>query len=84
MKKSITIDLQGVTSLIRLHENLKRAFHLSDAYGANLDALYDVLTEIGMTHRILFRNVSPEIDILRRLSADAMAENPEIEIQFIE
>ncbi len=44
--KRITIDGHAVTSPTELHAALFREMHLPEHYGHNLDALYDVLTEL--------------------------------------
>lgn len=51
-----TIDLAKVDSIEKLHARLKRALRLPDYYGANLDALYDVLTEGGAGRTLMFRH----------------------------
>lgn len=44
--RTITLDLERMTSVSALHKYLRSALALPVYYGANLDALYDCLTEI--------------------------------------
>ena len=44
--RTITLDLERMTSVPELHKYLRSALALPAHYGANLDALYDCLTEI--------------------------------------
>ena len=43
----ITLDIEKMRSLPMLHKYLHTALALPEYYGANLDALYDCLTEIA-------------------------------------
>ena len=45
--RTITLDLERMTSVPALHKYLRGALALPVYYGANLDALYDCLTEIA-------------------------------------
>ena len=58
MPTKTTIDLAKVDTIETLHARLKRALHLPDYYGANLDALYDVLTEGGSGRTLVFRHAA--------------------------
>ena len=51
-----TIDLAKVDSLETLHARLARALRFPAYYGANLDALRDLVTEGGEPRRLRFRN----------------------------
>ena len=42
--RTITLDLERMTSVPALHKYLRSALALPAHYGANLDALYDCLT----------------------------------------
>ena len=44
--RKITLDIERMRSLPMLHKYLHTALALPEYYGANLDALYDCLTEI--------------------------------------
>lgn len=58
MSTQTSIDLAKVDSIEKLHARLKRALRLPDYYGANLDALYDVLTEGAEERTLVFRNAA--------------------------
>ena len=45
--KKITLDIEKMRSLPMLHKYLHTALALPEYYGANLDALYDCLTEMS-------------------------------------
>ena len=45
--RTITLDVERMTSVPALHKYLRSALALPVYYGANLDALYDCLTEIA-------------------------------------
>ena len=45
--KKIVLELEKMRSLPMLHKYLHTALALPEYYGANLDALYDCLTEIA-------------------------------------
>ena len=45
--RKITLDIERMRSLPMLHKYLHTALALPEYYGANLDALYDCLTEIA-------------------------------------
>ena len=44
--RKVTIDLRYAQNKDELHEGLSAGFHFPDYYGRNLDALYDMLTQI--------------------------------------
>ena len=45
--RKITMDIEKMRSLTMLHKYLHTALALPEYYGANLDALYDCLTEMS-------------------------------------
>lgn len=45
--RKIILDLEKMTAPPRLHQYLREALALPEYYGANLDALYDCLTEMA-------------------------------------
>ena len=45
--RKITLDIEKMRSLPMLHKYLHTALALPEYYGANLDALYDCLTEMS-------------------------------------
>ena len=51
--RTITLDLERMTSVTALHKYLHSALALPAHYGANLDALYDCLTEIAAPTQLI-------------------------------
>lgn len=51
--RTITLDLERMTSVPALHKYLRSALALPAHYGDNLDALYDCLTEIAEPTQIV-------------------------------
>ena len=51
--RTITLDLERMTSVPAIHKYLRSALALPVYYGANLDALYDCLTEIAEPTQII-------------------------------
>lgn len=51
--RKITLDIERMRSLPMLHKYLHTALALPEYYGANLDALYDCLTEIAEPTQIV-------------------------------
>ena len=57
----ITLDIEKMRSLPMLHKYLHTTLALPEYYGANLDALYDCLTEIAEpTELVVPKMVSQE------------------------
>jgi len=48
--RRIELDGRKMDSRNQAHQHLKEALGLPEYYGANLDALYDCLGEMGETH----------------------------------
>lgn len=76
------IDLKDVYLPDELHERIAQILPVPDYYGANLDALHDVLTEQSEGWVIVFSSASvPETTMekymqkLRRMCAAAAEEN---------
>ena len=74
------VDLEGVGSEEDVQERLMESLPLPDYYGRNLDALYDVLTEIGDGWHIIIVNsedvdeeVKPYVDDMIGTIEDASA-----------
>lgn len=55
----MTVQLDGkrITGKAALHDLLQQSFSFPDYYGRNLDALYDLLTEISVPTEIQIINV---------------------------
>ena len=59
--RKIILDIEKMRSLPMLHKYLHTALALPEYYGANLDALYDCLTEIAEpTELVVPKKVSQE------------------------
>ena len=58
-RNNMTIQLDGqfMTDRTALHDLLQKSFSFPDYYGRNLDALYDLLTEISVPTEIQIINV---------------------------
>ncbi|MBQ3390203.1 MAG: barstar family protein [Firmicutes bacterium] len=83
------IDLTKAKTRADLYDLLEEALPLPDYFGRNLDALYDVLSEIPEAMWIRFRDLEcREYDLerylrrLKRMSGGLMEENPNIRIAF--
>ena len=61
-----TVDLSGVRDREGLHERLRASMDLPDWYGNNLDALYDILTDI---HRPTQMTILPPQSMNDRMAA---------------
>ena len=60
-KKIYIIDFKDVTHYFAFHDIIKKALDLPDYYGANMDALWDCLTEMIYTSKpihIQIKNLS--------------------------
>ena len=53
VRRIIRLDGRAMTDRGETHRYLKDRFGFPDYYGNNLDALYDLLTEIGMPTKII-------------------------------
>ena len=89
MEHVFYIDLAGVTTKAELHDILVKELPLPEYYGHNLDALYDVLTDTTEAWNIIFYNTTtmeealPDyLDNLKKLSARARKESPNLKIRF--
>ena len=59
--RKIILDIEKMRSLPMLHKYLHTALALPEYYGANLDALYDCLTEIAApTELVVPKKVADE------------------------
>jgi len=76
-----TIDLAGVADAPAFHARLRAVLPLPDYYGDNLDAFYDVLTELGATWTLVFRGTP--LPGVREVCEDAMAETPGLVVKFV-
>lgn len=62
--KEITLDGLNMTSREIAHKYIKEIMHFPEFYGFNLDALYDMLTEISEPLSIIIINCNHIIDML--------------------
>ncbi|MDO5476476.1 MAG: metallophosphoesterase [Eubacteriales bacterium] len=89
--KEYIVDLSGVMDLDDLHQRFQNALALPQWYGGNLDALYDVLTEMPVPAQIRIlsqKDLPGELqDYFARLQTvlrDAEAETPGLSVRFEE
>lgn len=87
MELTYRIDCRELSSRAAAHDCFARVFALPAFYGRNLDALYDVLTElppcvIVLEHTgCLYDALGPYAEKLLGIFRDAARENPNIQIQ---
>ena len=80
-KRRITLDAARMTDKLSLHTYLREQMELPDHYGENLDALYDVLTDIGveteirLDHGDALQHTSPFGRTVLRVFREAAQEN---------
>ena len=89
--KEYTIELKKIKERDRFHELIIKTLPVPDYYGRNLDALHDVLADIGEETEITFlgcesfKGALPNYyKSLKRLARDAMKENKRLRIIFLE
>ena len=85
--KKIVLELEKMRSLPMLHKYLHTALALPEYYGANLDALYDCLTEIAeSTELVVPKKVADEAYLgwygqqFLQMLEDAAAENEALRV----
>ena len=85
--RKITLDIERMRSLPMLHKYLHTALALPEYYGANLDALYDCLTEIAeSTELVVPKKVADEAYLgwygqqFLQMLEDAAAENEALRV----
>ena len=80
----IVLDAANMTEKNAAHDYLKKALALPDYYGSNLDALYDCLTELGVTE-IQFVNLDAAGGYFAKVLSvfqEAQEENPRLQIDY--
>ena len=88
MKHVFYIDLTGVTIKEQFHDTLAKELPLPEHYGHNLDALYDVLTEVEGWNIIFYNTTGMEQAIpdylgkLKKLSRRAQEESENLQFRF--
>ena len=85
--RKINLDIEKMRSLPMLHKYLHTALALPEYYGANLDALFDCLTELAEpTELVVPRQVADEAYLgwygqqFLRMLEDAAAENEALRV----
>jgi len=88
--KEITINCTEINSRYQLHEKLAKLLDFPEWYGRNLDALYDLLTEIPtdvlitITHfSELENNLGHYAVLVKKVISDAAKENTKIHFDVI-
>ena len=79
---TIILDASRMQTRSTAHPYLKEMLSFPDYYGANLDALYDCLTELGETE-VFFINEDRAGDFykkIRRVFRDAARDNADLHI----
>lgn len=84
--RTILLDLRTAETIEEVQKRLKEALGFPDYYGGNLDACYDMLTEVA--EEICIEVYGPEcpglasyLKKLRRVLADAQEENEHLTIR---
>lgn len=85
--RTITLDINRLHSVPALHKYLRSALALPVYYGANLDALYDCLTEIAEPAQIIVpANITDNENLgwygeqLLQVLQDAAEENDNLQV----
>ena len=81
---TVVLDGQYLSDRLTAHDYLKEQLQLPNYYGKNLDALYDLLTERGVTTEIQLIHSSQLNDCGRRIIntiMDCAKNNPAITFQ---
>lgn len=88
--KQIILSAKQMTSREKAHSHIREAMSFPDYYGENLDALWDMLMEIGEETQIfleggdlLKQNLGEYAEGLLATLAEACDENPQILFEVI-
>lgn len=85
IKRLVRLNIRADWSKEDMHEYLKQRFKFPDYYGANWDALYDVLTELGYPTKVILRlpkDQGPIIKDFLEVLLDAQLGNPSLEVEL--
>ena len=84
-----SVDLKNIYTRDSLHTALKESLGLPDYYGRNLDALYDLLGDVGRDTKLVIRGfdgfaekLGEKGGALKGVLEDAAKENPCLEVVF--
>ena len=86
--KTIRLDVTNIFTVRALHVYLAYRLNLPDYYGRNLDALHDVLGEIGDQTRIVLAGQPASAEMaaylprLVRVFSDAAQENRKLRLEM--
>lgn len=83
------IDLDGIASKEALWGKIAETMRLPDYFGKNLDAFYDIMTDIADFTEVVFlsadmaeESVIPYIERLKSVCEAITEENPSVDIYF--
>ncbi len=87
---NIFLDLEKMETIDEAKGQIKEVFKLKEQFSGNLDALHDLLTEIGKPTQISIVNTDeaakdPQIYTARLIKAflDAAEQNPNLKIELL-
>lgn len=90
IRRIIRLDGMSMMDRAQTHRYLKKKFHFPAYYGNNLDALHDLLTEIGMPVKVILNQYQAILETqgeygqaIISVFRDADTQNPNLEF-FIE
>ena len=85
MMRKIRLDMTNIETVRAMHIYMRYAMDFPAYYGCNLDALHDVLAEIGEETQVTVtgmartgEEVQRWLPAFRRVIEDAMEENPKL------
>lgn len=81
--KEITILCAGMTRISQFHDVLARALNFPEDYGANLDAMHDLLTALPEPTRLILPDLACAdfpVLALQRVLRDSAQENPNLQL----
>ena len=65
-----TVDFKDVRGYLEIHKALKDGLDLPDYYGANLDALWDCLTDIVYRYVVIFLKNYQDVEKVHKVYAE--------------
>lgn len=83
--EKILLDFRQMQEPRQMQEYMEKRFQFPEYYGGNLDALYDMLTDITEETCVEIIGIShPYYDKIRRVFCDAEENNPYLSVAFRE